>query len=124
MIFDVIGTPNDEDKSFVLTKRGLDYLGTFPAKERTDFKAIYKGAPDDAIDLLTKIMAFNPYFRPTVDEILAHPFFAEVRDPSLEKNAEHEITVDCEEALKGDNLKQKDTILLFKKEIELYSDKH
>ena len=120
----MIGTPNDEDKSFVLTKRGLDYLATFPQKERTDFKTIYKGAPDDAIDLLTKIMAFNPYFRPSVDEILAHPFFASVRDPSLEKNADNEIIVECEEALKGDGLKQKDIIELFKKEIELYADKH
>ena len=114
MIFDVIGTPNDEDKSFIVTKRGLDYLSSFPEKQRNDFSVLYKGAPEDAIDLLRKIMAFNPYFRPTVDEILAHPFFKSVRDARHERKAEHEIIVECEEALKGEGLKQRDIIALFK----------
>lgn len=114
VIFDVIGTPNDEDKSFVLTTRGLDYLSSFPDKERSDFRTLYKGAPDDAIDLLTKVLAFNPYFRPTVDEILSHPFFDSVRDPSRERNSDHEIIVECEEALKDEKMTVKDIIALFK----------
>ena len=85
---------------------------------------MYSGAPDAAIDLLSKIMVFNPYFRPTVDQILEHPFFKSVRQPEFEVNSEQEIVVECEEALKGDELKQRDIILLFKKEIELYSGMH
>eukprot|EP01022_Parablepharisma_sp_SALTPOND_P018883 TRINITY_DN3148_c0_g1_i1.p2 TRINITY_DN3148_c0_g1~~TRINITY_DN3148_c0_g1_i1.p2 ORF type:complete len:535 (-),score=66.93 TRINITY_DN3148_c0_g1_i1:3261-4865(-) len=87
VIFDVIGTPNEEEMSFVTDTKALEYLKTFAPRKRVDFKARYPAAGDDAIDLLNKMLVFNPFFRITVDDCLNHPFLASVRDKSLEKLA-------------------------------------
>jgi mitogen-activated protein kinase 1/3 len=36
VIFEVIGTPNEEDKSYVTDAKALEYLGAFPTKGRMD----------------------------------------------------------------------------------------
>ncbi len=50
-----------------------------------DFKALFPGAPADGIDLLNGMLQFNPYFRISVEKALAHPYFADIRRPKLEK---------------------------------------
>ena len=40
----------------------------------------YPGAPADAIDLLTQMLHFDPRRRLTVEQALAHPYMAAVRD--------------------------------------------
>ena len=35
------------------------------------------GASLESIDIMSKMLSLNPYFRPTIDEILEHPFFQE-----------------------------------------------
>jgi len=87
VIFKVIGTPNDEDKSFVANERALEYLNTFPAQEKTNLKNYYPHASPEALNLLSKMIIFNPYFRITIDEALAHPYFESVREPEFEKIA-------------------------------------
>ena len=39
----------------------------------------FKNSSKDAVDLLTKMLRFNPAARITVDEALEHPFFLEVK---------------------------------------------
>jgi hypothetical protein len=38
-------------------------------------------APSDAIDLMKKLLMFNPSKRLTVDEALQHPYLAQFYDP-------------------------------------------
>jgi serine/threonine protein kinase len=52
---------------------------------------LYPGAGDEALDLLGRILVFNPYFRITVDEALAHPFFKKVRKAEKEVNSDVQI---------------------------------
>jgi serine/threonine protein kinase len=52
---------------------------------------LYPGSGEEAIDLLNRILIFNPYFRITIEEALAHPFFKKVRKTEKEVNAEKEI---------------------------------
>ena len=59
-------------------------MNAFPKKERVDLSTIYPGAGEEAIDLLHKILIFNPYFRITIDECLDHPFFKKVRKAEKE----------------------------------------
>ena len=44
----------------------------------------YPGAPPQAIDFLNKILIFNPYFRMSLEDALAHPLFDNVRRPQAE----------------------------------------
>lgn len=48
------------------------------------------------MDLLENILVFNPYFRPTVDELLEHPYFTCVRNPSLEMTSSKEVYLEVE----------------------------
>ena len=38
-----------------------------------------------SIDLLKKMLIFSPSFRISIDEILAHPFYENIRKPEMEK---------------------------------------
>ena len=71
-------------------------MNAFPKKERVDLSTIYPGAGEEAINLLHKILVFNPYFRINVDEMLDHPFFKKVRKPEKEIISPHVIQFDWE----------------------------
>jgi mitogen-activated protein kinase 1/3 len=52
--------------------------------ERVDLNTIYPGAGEEAIDLLHKILVFNPYFRISLDDCLEHQFFRSMRKAEKE----------------------------------------
>jgi serine/threonine protein kinase len=45
----------------------------------------YKGARPEAIDLINKMLQYNPFFRISVENALEHPYFADCRVTSSEK---------------------------------------
>lgn len=79
VIFNVIGSPNEEDVSFLTDQKALQYVKSFPPKERQDLKEKYPATSPEGIDLLQRLLVFNPFFRPTVQECLEHPYFMSVR---------------------------------------------
>ena len=88
VIFEILGTPTEEDMSYVTDAKAIGYLKSFTPIERVDLSKKYPGANEEAIDLLNKMLQFNPYLRITVDDALAHPMFAKVKKPHKEKLAE------------------------------------
>jgi hypothetical protein len=71
-------------------------LSAFPKKERQDLATVYPGAGEEAIDLLHRILVFNPYFRMSIDDCLDHVFFKKVRKPEKEVAAQDTIKFDWE----------------------------
>ena len=117
VIFEILGTPTEEDMSYVTDAKAIGYLKSFTPIERVDLERKYPGATPEAVDLLNKMLQFNPYLRINVDDALAHPFFTKVKKPAKEKLAEAQITLDFEnETLDRDRLRQLfvETILGFK----------
>lgn len=57
---------------------------------------MYPGAGLDALDLLNKMLVFNPYFRVSVDEALNHPFFRKVKKVEKEVLADNDIQIEFE----------------------------
>ena len=80
IIFAVIGNPSEEDASFVTDQKAIEYLKSFPYTPRVDLSLKYQGATSQAIDFLNKILVFNPFFRMSLSDALAHPLFDEVRN--------------------------------------------
>lgn len=79
---------------------------------------LYPGAGEEAIDLLNRILIFNPFFRITIEDALAHPFFKKVRKPEKEVFAEKEIKIEFEkEHLDKQKLRQ-----LFIEEINYFKN--
>ena len=53
----------------------------FPPQGRADLKVKYPGATEESVDFIEKVLVFNPYFRISLEESLAHPLFEPVRCP-------------------------------------------
>jgi len=84
MIFQVIGTPKEEDILFVTDQKAIEYLHSFPYIKRIDLQSKYPSAPEEAIDFLNKTLVLNPFFRMTLNEALNHPLFESVRNKEAE----------------------------------------
>lgn len=55
-IFSLLGTPNDDDMSFVTDEKAIEYLSSYKKKERTNFNDKFKGISKEGVDLLDKLL--------------------------------------------------------------------
>lgn len=76
LILDVLGTPSLDDFYAISSHRSRDYLRALPFKKKKPFASLYPNANPDALDLLERMLAFNPRKRITVEECLAHPYLS------------------------------------------------
>ena len=56
----------------------------------------FSDIPPDAVDLLKRMLLFNPNKRITIKEAIDHPFFNDVRDPTIEALANKTLVFDFE----------------------------
>ncbi len=55
--------------------------------QRCPFRVMFPDASHLAIDLMEKMLQFNPERRITVEQALAHPYLAQMHDPASELSA-------------------------------------
>jgi mitogen-activated protein kinase 7 len=83
-IFDVLGTPQDPTLTQLCSSRVLKYLRTWPKKTKANFAAIFPRCDSVGLDLLDKLLAFNPSTRITASEGLLHSYLATYHVPDDE----------------------------------------
>lgn len=49
---------------------------SLPKRKCKDFTQVFKGANPDAIDLIKKMLTFDPSKRITIDQALEHPYMS------------------------------------------------
>ncbi len=96
MIFEVLGCPTEEDISHITDSKAINYLKSFKEIPRLDLSKKYPGSSTSSIDLLDKMLQFNPYFRIKTDEALEHPYFKHIRSASKEQIAPSEVSIPFE----------------------------
>jgi len=82
-IFYVCGTPNVEEWP------GLDLLPDyvpFAKSEGIPFKEIFQRVSDEVIDLLKKMLKYDPRERPSAEKSLAHPYYTSGENPTRSEN--------------------------------------
>ncbi|OZJ06339.1 Mitogen-activated protein kinase SLT2/MPK1 [Bifiguratus adelaidae] len=79
-ILQILGTPDDETLRRVGSERAQVYIRSLPNMPQVPFATLYPKANPLAIDLLTKLLAFDPAQRISVEEALAHPYLAAYHD--------------------------------------------
>ena len=79
MIFNILGTPSEEDIECLEKADAKRYIGCFTKRDGVGLAEKFKNSSADAVDLLSKMLQFNPTARVTVDDALEHPFFQEVK---------------------------------------------
>ena len=82
-IFDVIGTPSEEDLAAIENPKIRDYVASFKKRPHQHFRNVFPTASPMAIDLLKKILVFNPAKRISVLEALNHPFLESYRNETM-----------------------------------------
>lgn len=87
LILDVLGTPTMEDYYAVKSARAREYIRSLPFKKRASFAAMLPNTNPFAIDLLEKMLTFNPTKRITVEAALQHPYLEPYHDPEDEPTA-------------------------------------
>ena len=96
IIFQIIGTPSESDKSFVTDLKALEYLEQFSGNPRANLQQKYPGSPPEAIDFLEKILIFNPYYRISLQQCLEHPLFSAMRNAEKEAIVGQPVVLDFE----------------------------
>ena len=99
IIFDVIGSPDEESMGFVSDPNAVLYLKSLSQKKKNkiNFKAKFPGSSEESLDLLQKMLIFDPKKRITVQQSLEHPFFKDIRDPSKEEEATFNLEFEFED---------------------------
>src|SRR5690606_17589239 len=69
--------------------RAQDYVRNLGYMEKIPFNTIFANANPDALDLLDKMLAFDPTSRITVEEALEHPYLSIWHDVSDEPECPH-----------------------------------
>lgn len=59
-------------------------MESLPYKPRVPWAELFPGADPRALDLLHRMLTFNPHKRITVEEALAHPYLEQYYDPNDE----------------------------------------
>ena len=76
-IFRTLGTPNE--KTWPGVSKLKDYKKTFPNWAATNFTSTIPGLDQNGVDLLLRMLVYDPSERITAKEALAHPYFNDVR---------------------------------------------
>ncbi|CDK24603.1 unnamed protein product [Kuraishia capsulata CBS 1993] len=88
LIIEVLGTPLMEDYSGINSRRAREYIRTLPFRRKVPFEQLFPDANPLAVDLLEKLLTFNPKKRIKVEEALGHPYLSLYHDPNDEPIAE------------------------------------
>ena len=102
-IIKVIGKLGEKDKTFVSDKRSLKYLKMFKSEQEhiVSYSKKFPLTDGGLIRVLDKMLAFNPDLRSTAEQLVADPYFDDIREPSCEQPAPFKVTcpwdsLDCE----------------------------
>lgn len=79
-IIKVLGTPSREQIRAMNPNHNNDHR--FPQIRPHPLQRVFRTAPPDAIDLMSTMLEYSPQRRPSAIEVLAHPYFDELRDPN------------------------------------------
>lgn len=117
-ILNIIGSPSDEDLRCIQNERARGYLINLPRKPKVPFERIFPNADANALDLLEKMLTFNPNKRITVEEALSHIYLRQYYDPDDEPTCESPFTIEFEnDELPKEDLKR----LIFNETLSIQS---
>lgn len=87
-VIGVLGTPSAEDMQFIGNPAARRFIQKLPKREKMKFSSLYPKANPVALDLLEKMLIFNPNKRWSVEQCLGHPYFCDLHNPEEEPLAE------------------------------------
>eukprot|EP00262_Sarcandra_glabra_P004487 TRINITY_DN15569_c0_g1_i1.p1 TRINITY_DN15569_c0_g1~~TRINITY_DN15569_c0_g1_i1.p1 ORF type:complete len:424 (-),score=44.97 TRINITY_DN15569_c0_g1_i1:431-1564(-) len=80
LLTELIGTPTEAELGFVRSEKARMYIQQLPRHPRQPLARVFPHVHPVAIDLVERMLTFDPTRRITVEEALAHPYFARLHD--------------------------------------------
>ncbi len=88
IITKLLGSPPPDVIDTICSENTLRFVKSLPHRDPVPFSERFKGVDPDAIDLLSKMLVFDPKKRITAAEALEHKYLAPYHDPTDEPIAE------------------------------------
>jgi len=106
LIVNVLGTMSEADLEFIDNPKARKYIKSLPYTPGIPLTSMYPQAHPLAIDLLQKMLVFDPSKRISVTEALEHPYMSPLYDPSANPPAQVPIDLDIDENLSVDMIRE------------------
>ncbi|KAJ7951178.1 Mitogen-activated protein kinase [Quillaja saponaria] len=97
LITELIGSPDDHSLGFLRSDNARRYVKQLPQYPKQQFSARFPIMSAFALDLLEKMLVFDPNRRITVEEALCHPYLAPLHDINEEPVCSSPFSFDFEQ---------------------------
>ena len=87
-IISVLGSPSENDLEFISDQKIKSFVLRLAKRTKQSFNLMFSNANPVALDLLGKMLTFNPKKRYTVEQCISHPYFEGLHDPEKEPTAD------------------------------------
>jgi serine/threonine protein kinase len=86
LIIKTLGSPVGDELDFITAPKARAYIEALPKSPKPDLRRVFGRcqASSEAVDLIEKMLRFDPRKRITVDEALQHPWLKALHDPATE----------------------------------------
>jgi serine/threonine protein kinase len=84
LIIDLVGSPDKDLIEQIQVPKNKEYIQSLPKSSPKDFKSLFPGANPLAVDLIKRMMTFDPLKRITIEEAMLHPYMNALHFPDDE----------------------------------------
>ncbi|CAH8274134.1 unnamed protein product [Arabidopsis lyrata] len=106
LIINVVGSQQDWDLQFIDNQKARRFIKSLPFSKGTHFSQIYPHANPLAIDLLQRMLVFDPTKRISVSDALLHPYMAGLLEPECNPSENVPVSLEIDENMEGDMIRE------------------
>ncbi|KAI7740016.1 hypothetical protein M8C21_028034 [Ambrosia artemisiifolia] len=102
LLTELLGTPSESDLGFIKNEDAIRFIAQLPQHPRKSLPKTFPHVHPLAIDLVEKMLTFDPAKRITVEEALAHPYLERLHDVEDEPICPNPFSFDFEQKVLGE----------------------
>lgn len=96
-IVQITGFPNEKEIESMQSKYAVSMLSSLEKKKRELLEDWFPNAPAEALDLMKKLLQFDPNNRLSAEETLAHPYLKQFHNPKDEPTLPKPIKISIDD---------------------------
>ncbi|XP_076911618.1 mitogen-activated protein kinase 7-like [Bidens hawaiensis] len=106
LIINILGSQSDNNLGFIDNMKAMWFIKTLPFTRGVNLSCLYPKVDPLALDLLKRMLVFDPTKRITVTEALQHSYMEGLFDPSENPPASKPIHLDIDESMSEDVIRE------------------